>query len=67
MEDIKLNIEAIRAQLKLTRSEMADRLSVSLDRYNRLASGESKMLAVELVRLHEVSGVPYENIKIIGI
>ena len=67
MEDIKLNIEAIRAQLKLTRSEMADRLSVSLDRYNRLASGESKMLAVELVRLHEASGVPYENIKIIGI
>lgn len=66
MEEIKLNIEAIRSQLNLPRSEMAARLGISLDRYNRLASGESKMLATELVRLHDISGVPYENIKIIG-
>ncbi len=65
MEEIKLNIEAIRAQLKLPRPEMANRLGVTLDRYNRLASGESKMLATELVRLHEISGVPYENIRIV--
>lgn len=66
MEEIKLNIEAIRAQLQLPKPEMADRLGVTLDRYNRLACGESKMLATELIRLHELSGVPYENIAIIG-
>ena len=66
MEEIKLNIEAIRAQLQLPKPEMAERLGVTLDRYNRLARGESKMFATELVRLHELSGVPYENIAIIG-
>lgn len=64
MEELKLNIEAIRTQMKLTRLEMAGRLGISVDRYNRLANGESKMLATELVCLHRISGVPYENIDV---
>lgn len=63
MENIKLNMEAIRMQMKLTRPEFAERLGISLDRYNRLATGESKLHATEFVRLHEVSGVPLENIE----
>lgn len=66
MEQIKLNLEAIRAQMNLTRVDMAAKMQISLDRYNRLASGESKMLATELVRLHEISKVPYENILVVG-
>jgi transcriptional regulator with XRE-family HTH domain len=62
MEKIKLTIEAIRVQMNLTRSEMAEKLGVNIDRYNRLATGESKILATEFVQLHEISGVPYENI-----
>lgn len=65
MAELKLNIEAIRMQLRLTREEMAEKLEVNLDRYNRLATGSSKMLAKELVLLHRVSGVPYENIEIL--
>lgn len=61
-QEIKMNMEAIRVQMGLSRSEMADRLKVNADRYNRLASGESKMLAVELVRLYLLSGLPIENI-----
>ena len=66
MENISLNLESIRVNMGLSRSEMAEKLQVSLDRYNRLATGDSKMLAVELKRLHDVSGVPYENIVIVG-
>ncbi len=62
----KMNIEAIRVQLKLTRQEMAEKLGISLDRYNRLASGESKMLAVELVKIHDLSEIPYENIEVLA-
>jgi transcriptional regulator with XRE-family HTH domain len=59
---VKLSIEAIRVQLGLTRSEFADRLGINTDRYNRLATGESKLLATEFVKLQEVSGLPFEMI-----
>lgn len=62
METVKLTIEAIRVNMKLTRPEMAEKMNVNLDRYNRLATGESKMLATELARLHEISNVPWESI-----
>ena len=64
MEEIKLNIEAIRAQMRKTRPQMAELLGITVDRYNRLASGESKMLASEMVKLNEVSHVPFENIDV---
>lgn len=63
MDKVKLNIESIRAMLSLTRAEMAEKIGVNLDRYNRLASGESRMLATEFIKLQEVSGLPYEVIK----
>ena len=62
METVKLTIEAIRVNMKLTRPEMAEKMNVNIDRYNRLATGESKMLATELARLHEISNVPWESI-----
>lgn len=63
---IKINIEAIRVQLGKTRQEMAEALGINIDRYNRLAAGESKMLATEMIALHEYSGIPYENIAVIS-
>lgn len=65
MENIKLNLESIRANMGLSRAEMAERMGITLDRYNRLANGESKMLATELAKIHEISGVPYDNILIV--
>ena len=64
MENIKMSLESIRMQMKKTREQMAEALRISKDRYNRLASGETRMLANELVRLHDVSGIPYENIEV---
>ena len=64
MTEMKLNLEAIRVNMGLERAEMAEKLGISLDRYNRLAIGDSKMLAVELVKLIQVSGIPWEHIKI---
>lgn len=62
MEDIKLTLEAIRVQMGVTRKEMADKLGINIDRYNRLACGESKMLADEFIRISEVSGISMKNI-----
>lgn len=64
MDAIKLSLEAIRTQMKKSRVEMAELLGINLDRYNRLANGESRMLATEVYRLNEVSGIPFENIDI---
>ncbi len=61
-EKIKLTIEAIRMQMKTSRAEMANLMRITYDRYNRLANGESKMLAEEMIQLHKISGVPYDNI-----
>lgn len=64
MENNKLPIEAIRIKLGLSRAQMAEKMCISADRYNRVVTGESKMLAQELKQLHEISGIPYENIEI---
>ena len=66
MEQMKLDLETIREMMKKSRKEMAELLGVNLDRYNRLATGDTKMLAVELMALHSVSNVPYENIKVLS-
>ena len=62
MEDIKLSVEAIRLNLKLSREEMAEKLGMTLDRYNRIAIGKSKMYATELMKLEEVSNITGHNI-----
>lgn len=64
MENVRFPIEAIRIKMNLTRPQMAEAMQISLDRYHRLASGDSKMLASELMRLHEISQIPYENIEV---
>lgn len=64
MDEIKMSLEAIRTQLGWTREQMADALNITRDRYSRVARGESSMLATELIRLHDVSGIPYENIQV---
>ena len=48
----KFTIEAIRVNSGKTREETAKLLGISLDRYNRLASGESKLLATEFIAIH---------------
>lgn len=64
MTDVKMTLEMVRIQLGLTRQEMADRMMISVDRYNRLANGKSKMLAVEWSTIHSISNIPYEYLAI---
>ena len=63
MDKVKLNIESVRSMMNLSRAELAEKIGINLDRYNRLATGESKMLATELIAISEVSGLPMELIK----
>ncbi len=65
-EDIKFTLEMIRLNLGKSRQEMADLLEVSLDRYNRLVAGDSRMLAIELIKLMDISNLKAENIKILS-
>ena len=60
----KFTIEAIRVNSGKTREETAKLLGISLDRYNRLASGESKLLATEFIAIREKFNIPYEKIAI---
>lgn len=59
---MKVTIEGIRVTLKLTREEMAEKMGINKDRYDRLAIGKSRMYATEFIRLHEISGFPYDDI-----
>jgi hypothetical protein len=43
---------------------MAELMGVSVDRWRRVESGETKMLATELINFHKVTGVPYEYINV---
>ena len=65
-EDIKFTLEMIRLNLGKSRQEMADLLEISLDRYNRLVAGDSRMLAIELIKLMDISNLKAENIKILS-
>jgi len=47
-----------------SREETAKLLGISVDRYNRIATGSSKMLAVEFIAIHKVFNIPYENIAV---
>lgn len=60
----KLSLEALRVNAGISREEAAKLIGVSLDRYNRLASGESKLLAVEFTKIHEIYNIAYEHIEI---
>lgn len=60
----KLTIEAIRVNKGISREEAANLLNISIDRYNRLANGQSKLLATEFIKIHEIFEIPYEMIAI---
>lgn len=60
----KLSLEALRVNAGISREEAAKLIGVSLDRYNRLASGKSKLLAVEFIKIHEIYNIAYERIEI---
>ena len=60
----KLSLEALRVNAGISREEAAKLIGVSLDRYNRLASGGSKLLAVEFIKIHEIYNIAYEHIEI---
>lgn len=62
MEQEKLRLAAIRKQINLSPVEMAKEMGITLDRYYRIESGESKLLATEFCAIHAISGFDYERI-----
>lgn len=60
----KVNIEMIRIVKGLSRQQTAHLLDISIDRYNAIINGKSKMLVNEFVMIHEKFNIPFENIAI---
>lgn len=59
-----LTLGAIRVNKQMSTEEMARAMNMSVDRWRRLESGETKMTAAELIEFHKLTGVPYENINL---
>ena len=60
----KYTLAAIRVNIGMSPEEMADALGITVDRWRRLESGETKMLAAELIKFHEVTGADYSVINL---
>lgn len=58
------NLKSIRVDLNLTQEEMAEKLKMPYPTYQRKEQGRSPLLAVELLEISKLSGIPMESIEI---
>lgn len=63
MEDIKLNVRALAANMKISIKELAELAGIDPNRLLAISSERVPMYAWELWALSKVTGVPAENIK----
>ncbi len=62
MEKIKLSIRAIAANEKISIEELAKRCDISPHHLKQVSAGNVKMLAEDLHKISEYSGIPADNI-----
>lgn len=62
MENIKLTVRALAAQLGISIEELAERCNVSFGHLKQVSTGNVAMTAYDLKQLSKVTGVPTENI-----
>ena len=63
MEDVKLNVRALAANMKISIKELAELAEIKPDRLLAISNERVPMYAKELFALSRVTGVPVENIK----
>lgn len=57
-------LASIRVNKQMSVEEMAEAMDCTVDRWRRLETGETKMLATELIRFHKITGIDYESINL---
>lgn len=64
MENVKLNIRALAAMLKISIEELAKRADIDPNHLKSVSSGRTTMTARDLIQLSIVTGVSPSNIQI---
>jgi transcriptional regulator with XRE-family HTH domain len=62
MENIKLTVRALAAQMGIGIEELADQCGISYGHLKQVSAGNVAMTAYDLKKLSEVTGVPIANI-----
>ena len=62
MEDLKLSIRAIAANLKISIEELAKRCDISPNHLKQVSAGNTRMLAEDLRKISDYTGIPADNI-----
>lgn len=67
MENIRLNIRALAAQMKVSIEVLAEMCEINPNHLKQVSAGNVPMSAYDLKKLAKVTGVPTENIYVKGI
>lgn len=62
MEDLKLSIRAIAANMKISIEELAKRCDINPYHLKQVSAGNVKMLAEDVRKLSAYTGIPADNI-----
>lgn len=62
MENIKLSIRAIAANLKISIEELAKRCDINPSHLKQVSAGNVKMLAEDVRKISDFTGIPADNI-----
>ncbi len=67
MENIRLNIRALAAQMKVSIEVLAEMCEINPNHLKQVSAGNVPMSAYDLKKLAKVTGVPTDNIYVKGI
>lgn len=62
MEDYKINVRALAANLRITIEELATQSGINPNHLKQVSAGNVKMTADDLHKLAKFTGVPADNI-----
>ena len=62
MEDYKLNIKAIAANMNIPIEELAERCGINSSHLKNVSAGRAKMTADDILKLSDYTGIPAKNI-----
>lgn len=63
MDNIKLTIKAICGQLNVSIEALANKADINYNHLKMVSGGYVKMTGEDLVKLHNATGIPMENIE----
>lgn len=66
MENIKLNVRALAAMMKMSTEDLANKCEINVNHLKQVSAGNVPMTAYDLKQLSKVTGVPADNIYVKG-